>query len=107
MMHNTAKTYTIERIEGDVLVHHGAFGWVRAREGMGFPESTRVTIKTGKNSTAEILNANGKNFQIPPGSLRLVDGHFTEDDIDTLRFIKVSARDMKAARSWERLAPAV
>ncbi len=107
MADNTIRTYSIGKIDGDVLVHHGAFGWVRAREGMGFPETTRITIKTGKNGTAEIFNSDGKRFQVPPKSLRLIDGSFTKDDIDTLRFIKVSARDMKAARSWERLVPAV
>ena len=106
-MNDTAKTYSIGKIEGDVLVHHGSFGWVRAREGMGFPETTRITIKTGKDASVEIVNADGKRFQVPSRSLRLIDGGFTENDIDTLRFIKVSARDMKAARTWERLAPAV
>jgi hypothetical protein len=106
-MENSAKTYSIGRIEGDVLVHHGAFGWVRAREGMGFPETTRITIKTGKDATAEIVNTDGRRFEVPPRSLRLIDGRFTEDDIQKLRFIKVSARDMKAARSLERLAPAL
>ena len=106
-MESTVKTYSIENIEGDVLVHHGLSGWVRAREGMEFPENTRITVKTGKNGTAEIINADGERFQVPPRSIRTVDGTFTADYIDTLRFIKVSARDMKAARSWERLSPAI
>ena len=106
-MDNTANTYSIGKIEGDVLVHHGLSGWVRAREGMEFAENVRITIKTGKNGIAEIVNANGQRFRIPPRSLSMIDGRVTEDDISNLRFTKVNARVMKAARTWERLAPAI
>ena len=106
-MENGAKTYAIGKIKGEVLVHHPAFGWIRAREGMGFPDTTRITIKTARDAAVEIVNASGKTFQIPERSLKLIDGSFTEVDIDTLRFIKVNAREMKAARRWTRLARAI
>ena len=101
------KTYSIEGIEGDVLVHHGLFGWIRAREGMEFADNVQITIKTGKNGTAHIVNAYGQQFQVPPRSLSLLHGGSTGDDIDTLRFIRVSAREVKAARKWTRLATAL
>jgi hypothetical protein len=106
-MNNNAKTYSIEKIEGDVLIYHELFGWVRAREGMELAANARITIKTGKNGMAVIVNAEGHRLEVPPRSLRLVYGSFTEAEIETLRFVKVNARDMKAARTWERLAPAV
>jgi hypothetical protein len=101
------RNYSIVSIDGDVLLHHGAFGWVRAEAGMSFPECLRVTIKTGPEGRAEIINSNGNTFNVPPKTLRMIDGMFSEDDIDTLRFIKVSARDMRASRISVRLAPAV
>ena len=101
------KVYSISRVEGEVLLHHGSFGWVRAEPGMTFPECLRVTIKTSANGTAEIINANGKRVSVPAKSLQLVDGFFSQDDVDSLRFIKVTARDMMAARTRMRLAPAV
>ena len=106
-MDDTSKTYSIVKIEGDVLVYHGLFGWVRAREGMAFAENVQITIKTARNGSATVVNADGQQFQVPPRSLRLVHGGSTEDDIKTLRFVKVNAREMKAARTWERLAPAI
>jgi len=106
-MRDEERNYSITKIKGDVLLHHGAFGWVRAEEGTTFPEYLRVTIKTGSNGVAEIINAEGRRSLIPPGSLRLIDGFFSEDDMDTLRLIKVKARDMKAARIRMRLEPAV
>ena len=106
-MTEAERNYSIAKIEGDVLLHHGAFGWVRAEAGMSFPACIQVTIKTGPDGRAEIINANGNIFNVPPKTLRLIDGMFSEDDIDTLRFIKVSARDMRASRISVRLAPAV
>ena len=106
-MPNIKKVYSISKVEGDVLLHHGTFGWVRAEPGMTFPECLRVTIKTSANGSAEIINANGRRVSVPAKSLQLVDGFFTQDDIDTLRFIKVTARDMMAARTRLRLSPAV
>ena len=106
-MTDRERNYSIAKIEGDVLLYHGAFGWVRAEAGMSFPECIQVTIKTGPEGRAEIINANGNVFNVPPKTLRLIDGMFSEDDIETLRFIKVSARDMRAARTSMRLAPAV
>lgn len=101
------KVYSISKVDGDVLLHHGSFGWVRAEPGMTFPECLRVTIKTAANGSAEIINSDGRRVSVPAKSLQLVDGFFTQEDIDTLRFIKVTARDMMAARSRTRLAPAV
>jgi hypothetical protein len=106
-MTDRERNYSIAKIEGDVLLYHGAFGWVRAEAGMSFPECIQVTIKTGPEGRAEIINSNGNVFNVPPKTLRLIDGMFSEDDIDTLRFIKVSARDMRASRISVRLAPAV
>jgi hypothetical protein len=106
-MSGTERNYLISKVVGDVLLHHGAFGWVRAEEGLEFPECMRVTIKTAANSRVKIVNSRGITFEIPPKSLRLVDGLFSEDDVETLRFIKVSARDMKAARRSMKLAPAI
>jgi hypothetical protein len=37
----------------------------------------------------------------------MIDGRSTEQDLDKLRFVKVNARVMKAAGTWERLAPAI
>ncbi|MFL6466471.1 MAG: hypothetical protein ACJ72Z_00785 [Pyrinomonadaceae bacterium] len=104
-MSDTEKNYSIDKVNGDVLLHHGSFGWVRAQEGMTFPECLRVTIKTGPNGVAEVINSEGSRYNVPPRTLRLIDGLFSEADMDTLRFIKVSARDMRAARVQTRLAP--
>jgi hypothetical protein len=106
-MDKTAKTYSIVKIEGDVLVHHALSGWVRAREGMEFDENVRITVKTGKNGVAHVVNADGLLLRVTPRSLNMIDGRSTEEDLGKLRFVKVNARVMKAARTWERLAPAM
>lgn len=104
-MSESLRNYSIDKVEGDVLIHHGTFGWVRAEEGMRLPECLSVTIKTGPTGAATITNSNGDSYSVPPRTFRLIDGSFSGCGIDPLRFIKVSARDMRAARVPMRLAP--
>ena len=104
-MSETDRNYSIVKVEGDVLIHHGTFGWVRAEEGMRLPECLSVTIKTGPTGAATITNSNGDRYNVPPRTFRLIDGSFAGCGIDPLRFIKVTARDMRAARVPMRLPP--
>ena len=100
------RVYSISRVEGDVLLHHEAFGWLRAEPGMTIPECLRVTIKTSANGSAEIINADGRRVSVPGQMHQPVDGFFAYDDVDNLRFIKVTARDMMSARYLQKLEPA-
>ena len=97
-MSPTEKGFSIVKIVGEVMLHDGRSGWVEAREGMTFRAGFEVTVKTGSNGRAEIVNARGEHVHILPKSLRVVSGSFSEDDIDTLRNIRLTAWDMMAAR---------
>ena len=102
------KGFSIAKVTGEVMLHDGASGWVRARSGMSFNAGYEVTIKTGSTGSADIINARGECVNIPPKSLKVVSGSFSEDDIDTLRNIRLTAWDMMAARvpARQSVAPA-
>lgn len=102
----TDRVYSISRVEGDVLLHHDALGWLRAEPGMTVPECLRITIKTSANGSAEITNADGRRVNVPAQTHQLVDGFFSNDEIDTLRSIQVTARDMMSSRYRLKLEPA-
>ena len=90
------------------MLHDGASGWVRARSGMSFHAGFEVTIKTGSTGRAEIINSRGEHVNVPPRSLKVLSANFSEDDIDTLRNIRLTAWDMMAARvpARQSVAPA-
>lgn len=92
------KGFSIANVVGEVMLHDGASGWVQARSGMSFHAGFEVTVKTGSTGQAEIINARGEHIRIPPRSLKVVSGTFSEDDIDTLRNFRITAWDMMAAR---------
>lgn len=100
--------FSIAKVTGEVMLHDGASGWVRARSGMSFHAGYEVTIKTGSTGSADIINARGECVNIPSRSLKVVSGSFSEDDIDTLRNIRLTAWDMMAARvpARQSVAPA-
>ena len=100
------KGFSIANVVGEVMLHDGSSGWLRARSGMTFRAGYEITIKTGSTGTAEIINARGEHVNIPPKSLKVVSGDFSEDDIDTLRNIRLTAWDMMAARVPVRVSPA-
>lgn len=92
--------YVISNIEGDVLLHHRVFGWVRAEAGMTLPECISVKIKTGTNSTVEILNAYGRRLKIPPKRFECINRLFARHEIS---FRQVLPRDIMAASSRMRV----
>jgi hypothetical protein len=92
------KGFSIAKVVGEVMLHDGQSGWVQARSGMSFHAGFEVTVKTGSRGEAEIINARGELVTIPPRSLKVVSGSFSEDDVDTLRNIRLTAWDMMAAR---------
>ena len=97
-MSDAEKGFSIANVVGEVMLHDGSSGWIRARAGMAFRAGFEITIKTGSTGKAEIINARGEHVNIPPKSLKVVSGSFSEDDIDTLRHIRLTAWDMMSAR---------
>ena len=99
---------SIVKAEGEVMIHDGRSGWVRAVAGMVFPAKAKVTIKTGSDGTGEIINAKGERVALAPSSLLVVCACGTSDDADTLRRITLSAADVRVARVLfrRRLVPA-
>lgn len=97
-MSTVEKGFSIAKVVGEVMLHDGRSGWVEARDGMSFHAGFEVTLKTGSTGEAHIINARGEQISIPPRSLKVVSGSFSEDDIDTIRNIRMTARDMMAAR---------
>jgi hypothetical protein len=94
----TERVYSIAKVAGEVMLHDGRSGWVRAQAGMSFRAGFEITLKTGSTGRVEIVNAGGEHINIPPRSMKVVSGDFSEDDIDTLRNIRLTARDMMSAR---------
>lgn len=107
-MSTVQKGFSIANVIGEVMLHDGNSGWVQARSGMTFHAGFEVTVKTGSTGKADIINALGEYISIPPRSLKVVSGSFSENDIDTLRNIRLTAWDMMAARVPARrsVAPA-
>lgn len=89
---------SIVKVEGEVMLHDGRSGWVRAIAGMVFPMTAEITIKTGLSGRADVITARGELVQIPPNALQLILKSFPADDVDTLRQFSITARDMMAAR---------
>lgn len=109
-MSRTETTYSIVNVEGEVMIYDRDNGWERAKTGMVFPQSSSVTIKTGKSGRAVIVNDRGEFIAMSPYSMRELNAEFAEhDDIDTLRQIRLTAMDMMLARCSVRqlLQPAV
>lgn len=99
---------SIVKVDGEVMLHDGKSGWVRAHAGMVFPAHAEVTIKTGSTGRAEIINARGHLVALPPNSMNLISSDFFAEDLDAMRRFAITARDMMAARVPERqrVAPA-
>jgi hypothetical protein len=100
---------SIVKVEGEVMLHDGRSGWVRAHAGMVFPAGAEVTVKTGSSGHAEIINARGELVHLPRNSMKVITEDFSADDVDTLRHLRVSAYDVLSARSLihQSIAPAV
>jgi len=107
-MSTAGKSFSIAKVDGEVMLHDGSSGWMRARAGMTFRADFEITIKTGSTGHAEIINACGERVNIAPKSLKVISGSFSEDDIETLRNIRLTAWDMMSARVPARqpVAPA-
>ena len=105
-MSTAGKGFAIAKIEGEVMLHDGISGWIRARAGMTFRADFEITLKTGSTGQAEIINARGERINIPSKSLKVISGSFSEDDIETLRNIRLTAWDMMSARVPVRVSPA-
>ena len=99
---------SITKVEGEVMLHDGNSGWVRAHPGMVFPKNSEVTIKTGSSGRAEIINTRGELVNLPGNCLKVICDDFSADDVDTLKQITLTARDMMAASIRQRhtIAPA-
>ena len=99
---------SIVKVEGEVMLHDGRSGWVRAHSGMVFPAGAEITVKTGRSGRAEIINGRGELVVLPRDSMQTINASFSADDVDTLRQIAISARDIVAVRSMirQRVAPA-
>lgn len=98
---------SIVRVEGEVMLHDGKSGWVKAHAGMVFPAGAEVTVKTGSTGRAEIINARGELVQLPQNSMKLITADFSADDVDTARHLRISAYDMLSARIHQSIAPAI
>ena len=100
---------SIVKVDGEVMLHDGRSGWVRAYAGMVFSAGAEITVKTGLSGRAEVISPRGERIVLPPHSMRTISGAFAADEVDTLRQIAISARDIVAVRSVvrQRVAPAV
>ena len=98
---------SIVKVEGEVMLHDGRSGWVRAHAGMVFPQGSEITIKTGRTGRAEIINSRGELVNLPQGAMRTITADFSADDVDTLRHFRISAYDIMSASSLihQSLAP--
>ena len=105
-MSTAGKGFSIAKVDGEVMLHDGQSGWIRARAGMVFRADFEITLKTGSTGRAEIINARGERVNIAPKSLKVISGSFSEDDIETLRNIRLTAWDMMSARVPVRVSPA-
>ena len=97
-MSTAGKSFSIAKVDGEVMLHDGSSGWMRARAGMTFRADFEITVKTGSTGHAEVINERGERVHISPKSLRVISGSFSEDDIETLRNIRLTAWDMMSAR---------
>lgn len=94
-MSTAGKSFSIAKVDGEVMLHDGTSGWMRARAGMVFRADFEITVKTGSTGHAEIINVHGERVNIASKSLR---GSFSEDDVETLRNCRLTAWDMMSAR---------
>ena len=97
-MSTIEKGFSFAYVDGEVMLHDGSSGWTRACAGMAFRAGFEITLKTGSTGHAEIINGRGERIHITPKSLRVISGSFSEDDIETLRHIRLTAWDMMSAR---------
>lgn len=99
---------SIVRVEGEVMLHDGESGWVRAIAGMVFPPEAEVTIKSGSSGSAEVINRRGELVHLGPGSMKIISKDFFDYEVDTLRNFTITACEMMSPRSVvrQRLAPA-
>ena len=100
---------SIVRVEGEVMLHDGQSGWVKAFAGMVFPANAKLTIKTGHTGSGDIINTRGELVPLEPNSMLVVCSSGTADDVDTLRHISLNLDEVRRACSImrQRLAPAV
>ena len=104
-MSPTKTLISIRKVEGEVMLHDGSSGWVRASSGMIFSLNSEVTIKTGHSGRAEIANSQGDIMILPENSLKPVSEYFRSDAASQL----ISARDLldNSVLRRYRLAPAI
>jgi hypothetical protein len=89
---------SIVKAEGEVMIHDGRSGWMRAVAGMVFPAKAKLTIKTGSDGRGEIINARGEHVRLEPSSMLVVCACGTADDVDTLSRITLNGADVRIAR---------
>ena len=103
-MYLSEATFSIVNMEGSVMIYDREYGWVRARVGMELSVTSGVTIKTGRDGRAVIVNGHGEFMAIPPCTTRTLGTDVLKEDIiPTLRKMKVS-RPLSIIR--QRVSPA-
>ena len=98
---------SIVRVEGEVMLHNGTSGWVRALAGMVFPPDSDITIKSGSSGRAELINRNGQLVRLGPGSMKIISKDLFDFEVDTLRNFTLTTGEMMSTTHIvrERLLP--
>ncbi len=99
---------SIVRVDGEVMLHDGRSGWVRAIAGMVFPPESDITIKSGSSGSADIINRRGELIHLEPGTMKIISRDFFDYEVETLRNFAITASDIMSPRSpvFQRLQPA-
>lgn len=99
---------SIIKVEGEVMLHDGKSGWVKAIQGMVFPADAEITIKSGSSGSAELINQRGEIVRLGAASMKVISKDFFDFEVDTLRNFTISAYEMMSSRSTVRrqLSPA-
>jgi len=99
--------YRVAFVEGDVTITHEHFGSRNAERGMRFTDAAGITIQTGLSSRVIVITPRGDAMDIGEMSHQVISRFASQDFVDTLRNLYVTARDMKSARRFVTLAAAV
>lgn len=106
-MKNSSDLYNVAFVEGEATITHEQLGTCRAKSGISFSDAAKITIRTGPSSRVIVMTPRGDAIEIGEMSSQVIEKHSSQDFIDTLRNLPVTARDMMASRRMVRLGTAV
>lgn len=99
--------YRVAFVEGEVTITHEHLGTRKAEQGMLFTDAASITIRTGLSSRVIVVKPRGDAMYIGEMSNQTISRNVSQEFVDTLRNLYVTARDMKSARRFVKLTAAV